>query len=270
MGADVVDLPRRNVGVRQRQAHGPRRTGAVGRREADVEGVGRERAADDLTVDPRAAPAGVVFRFKHHDAAALAHDAAIAVLIEGAAGFVGLLVAPGEGAHVGQGDDGEAHKGLRAAGHHHVGLAKLEHATRVDEGLRARGARGDRRHHRSMNAIGDRDLAGGHVRRDHGNGEGADASGPTLVVVQGLAGERLDTTSTRVEHDADTLALLGRDLQARILQRLAGRRDRQLGKAVHAARGLDVHEVPGVKVLHFGRDLHVEPLRVNRGHAVHP
>ena len=90
------------------------------------------------------------------------------------------------------------------------------------------------------------------------------------MVVQGLAGERLDTTSTRVEHDADTLALLGRDLQARILQRLAGRRDRQLGKAVHAARGLDVHEVPGVKVLHFGRDLHVEPLRVNRGHAVHP
>jgi len=88
--------------------------------------------------------------------------------------------------------------------------------------------------------------------------------------VQGLAGERLDTTSTRVEHDADTLALLERDFQVRIPQRLAGRRDCQLGKAVHAARGLDVHEVPGVKVFHFGRNLHVEPLRVNRRHTVHP
>ena len=61
-------------------------------RRGDVIGVARQAVADHLGIDFRAARLGVLIFLEHDDARALAHDEAVAVLVVGAAGLLGLVV----------------------------------------------------------------------------------------------------------------------------------------------------------------------------------
>jgi len=52
--------------------------------------------SDEFPVDPRTAGLGVVQGFKHEQAGPLAHDKAVPLAVEGAAGLGRRVVAPGE------------------------------------------------------------------------------------------------------------------------------------------------------------------------------
>ena len=83
------------------------RARAVGRDAGHVIGVGAHAVADDLGEDVCAAGLGELELFEDEDAGAFADDEAVAVLVEGAAGAGGLVVARGEGAHGGESADRE-------------------------------------------------------------------------------------------------------------------------------------------------------------------
>ena len=82
---DVADRFRRDAGVAQGRAHGPRR--ALGGRLGDVAGVGRHAEADDLGVNARAARARGFERLQHQHGRAFAQNHAAAVLRKRPAGI---------------------------------------------------------------------------------------------------------------------------------------------------------------------------------------
>ena len=82
----------------QGQLHGPDGADAFGMRGGDVVGVGRAAGAEELGVDRGAALAGVFVFFEDDDAGPFAEDEAVAVLVEGPAGRLRVVVALGEGA----------------------------------------------------------------------------------------------------------------------------------------------------------------------------
>ena len=105
---------------------------AVLGRGGDVIGVAGHAVADDLGIDLGAARLGVLELLEHDDAGALAHDEAVAVLVIGARGALGLVVEAGrERAAGGEAGDREAaDRRFRAAGDHHVGIAERDEPRR--------------------------------------------------------------------------------------------------------------------------------------------
>ena len=88
--------------------HGAVAAFAFGGHAGHVEGVGGHAVADDLGEDLRAAGFGELELFEDEDAGAFADDEAVAVLVEGAAGVGGVVVAGGEGLHGGEPADAHA------------------------------------------------------------------------------------------------------------------------------------------------------------------
>ena len=72
----------------QRHLHGAEAAIAVFRRRGDVIGVARQAIAFHFAIDLRAARLGMLVLFEHHDAGALAHHEAVAVLVVGTRGLV--------------------------------------------------------------------------------------------------------------------------------------------------------------------------------------
>ncbi len=94
--------------------------------------------ADDFGEDGRAAAAGVLQFFENHDARAFAHDKAVAIAVPGTAGAGWVVIAGGERAHGRESAD--AHRsdgGFGASGNHYVGIAMLDNAERIADGVRA-------------------------------------------------------------------------------------------------------------------------------------
>ena len=104
VGVDIIDVARLHPRLPQRHAHRQFGALAFGVRRGDVIGVARQAVADDFGIDFRAARLGVLIFLEHHHARALAHDEAVAVLVVGAAGLLGLVVH----AHVERAGLGEA------------------------------------------------------------------------------------------------------------------------------------------------------------------
>src|SRR4051794_32479973 len=67
-----------------------------------------------------------------------------------------------------------------------------------------------------------------------------------------------NATAAGVHDDGDAISVFVGDLQSRGFDRFAGCCDRELREAIHAFGRLGIHEIPGDKVRHFARDLHVE------------
>ena len=88
--------------------HGAEAAFAFGGHAGHVEGVGGHAVADDLGEDLCAAGLGELELFEDEDAGAFADDEAVAVLVEGAAGVGGVVVAGGEGLHGGEAADAHA------------------------------------------------------------------------------------------------------------------------------------------------------------------
>ena len=102
VGVDVVDLVGRDAGDLEGGVHGAEAAFAFGGHAGHVEGVGGHAVADDFGEDLCAAGFGELELFEDEDAGAFADDEAVAVLVEGAAGVGGVVVAGGESLHGGE------------------------------------------------------------------------------------------------------------------------------------------------------------------------
>ena len=119
-------------GALQRHLHGAEAAIAVFRRRGDVIGVARQAIALHFAIDLRAARLGVFVLFQHHDAGALAHDEAVAVLVIGPRGLLGRVVEAGgeRAAGIEAGDADAADRRFRAARQHHIGIVEARSAAR--------------------------------------------------------------------------------------------------------------------------------------------
>src|SRR6185437_5628152 len=85
VGVDVVDVGRVEAGAGQRLLDAGDRAAALVVAVGDPEGIGRRSVADDLAVDPRPAPPGVLELLEHEHPGPFAEDEAVAVAVEGTA-----------------------------------------------------------------------------------------------------------------------------------------------------------------------------------------
>src|SRR5262249_31492991 len=151
-------------------------------------------------VDLRAALLRPRERLEDEDARALTADEAVAALVEGAAGGLGIVVAAREGHHGLEAADADARDGrLRAAGDHDLGAPAADPLDRFADRVRAARAGARRAVARAAQAVVHRDLARGEVRDDARDGVGADL--PRALGEERLLGalERLQAA----EADAD-------------------------------------------------------------------
>ncbi len=143
MGVEVVDLIGLDACDPEGVLHGAIAAFSFGSHAGHVEGVGGETVADDFGEDLCAAGFGELKLFEDEDACAFADDEAVTILVEGTGGVLGVVVAGGECAHGSEACDSEgSDRGLGAACDHGVGVAALDEAEGVADGVSGGGAGG--------------------------------------------------------------------------------------------------------------------------------
>ena len=236
-----------------------------------MEGVGAHAVADDLGEDVGAAGLGELELFEDEDAGAFADDKAVAVLVEGAGGVRGVVVAGGEGLHGSEAADAHRRDGsLRAAGDHGVGVAALDDAEGVADGVRGGGAGGCGRLVRPLGAVADGDVAGGQVDDRGGDKERRDLARPAVHQVGVLALDDVEPADAGADVHADVICDFRCDLQAGVLHGLVRGCQREVDEAAHLTGLLLVHELVGIEVLNLGRKpdgMSGEVEGLNFGHA---
>ena len=161
-------------GALHRRRHAAEAAIAVRRGRGDVIGVAGQAVADDLGIDLRAARLGVLIFLEHHDAGALAHHEAVAVLVVGPRGLGRRFVEAGRqrarGAEAG-------HRRCRQIGDSvppaTITSASPSAISRARVADRMRAGRAGRHHRmvRTLQAVLDRDIAGSEIDQAAGNEE---------------------------------------------------------------------------------------------------
>ena len=208
-----------------RHFHRPIAAGPFRMRRGDVIGVARHAVADELGVDFGAALLGALIFLEHDDPGALAHDEAVAVLVVGAAGLLGLVVEVGrERPRLREAGDAErAERAFGAAGEHDVGIVHRDHPRRVADRMGAGRAGGDDRMVGAHQAVFDRDLAGDEVDQPAVDEMRADPARPLLVEDERFLLDPGQAADAGADRDAGAEALLLAHVgEAGILERLAG------------------------------------------------
>ena len=166
VGVDVGDVLGVQAGVAQGHLHAAGGAFAFRGGGGHVIGVGGVAVADDLAVDPRAALLRVFEFFEHQHAGALAHDKAVALLVERPRGVLGIVVAGAHRFHGAEAADADGHDGgLRAAGEHDLRVAHLDGAPGFAQGVVGGGAGRAGGEIGSPQLVIHREQARGHVRR---------------------------------------------------------------------------------------------------------
>ncbi len=218
-----------------------------------MEGVGGQAVADDLGEDLCAACFGELELFEDEDAGAFADDEAVAVLVEGAAGVGGVVVASGESSHGGESGDAEGSDGgLGAAGDHGVGVAALDEAEGVADGVGAGGAGGGGGLVGAARAVLDGDVAGGEVDDGAGDEERRDLARAAVEQVDVFAFDDVEAADAGADVDAEAVAIFVGDLEAGVGHGLGGGGEGEVDEAAHLAGFFFVHEEERVEVLDLG------------------
>ena len=172
---DVVDLVGVELGALQRRLHGAVAAVAVLRRRGDVIGVARQAVAHDLGIDLGAALLGVLVLFEHDDAGALAHDEAVAVLVPRPRGRGRRVVEAGRQRAQAAKPAMPMRQIAASAPPATITSAslQLDQARGVADRMGAGRAGRDHRVVRALEAVLDRDLAGGEVDQRRGDEERA-------------------------------------------------------------------------------------------------
>jgi len=253
VSVDVVDLVGRDAGYLERVSHGTGAAFAFGGHTGHVEGVGGEAVADDFGEDLCAACLGELEIFEDEDACAFADDEAVAVLVEGAGGVLGVVVAGGECAHGGKARDAErGDGGFGAAGDHGVGVAALDETEGVTDSVGGGGAGCGGGLVGAAGAVFDGDVAGGEVDDGAGDEEGRDLARATVEQVDVLALDDVESADAGADVDTDTVTILVSDLEAGVLHRLGRGGESEVDEAAHFAGLFFVHEKEGVKIFDLG------------------
>ncbi|MCU1249468.1 MAG: uncharacterized protein JWQ49_2497 [Edaphobacter sp.] len=215
MGVEVVDLFGGDAGDFESVLHGAVAAFALGGHAGHVEGVGGEAVADDFGEDLCSAGFGELELFEDENACAFADDEAVAILVPGAAGVGGVVVARGEGAHGGEACYSErSDGGLGATGDHGVGVAALDEAEGVSDGVGGGGAGGCGGLVGAARAVFDGDVAGGEVDDGTGDEEGRDLAGAAVEQIDVLAFDDVEAADAGADVDADAIAIFVGDLEA--------------------------------------------------------
>src|SRR5665213_4515677 len=250
MGVDVVDVGRDEAGAADGRFHGAVAAVAVIGRGGDVEGVAGEAVADHLGVDLRPALPRVFQLLQHQDAGALAHHEAVAVPVIGPGCAGGIVVEVGGHGPAGDepGDADLAHRRLRPAGDHHVGVAPLDEPHGVAHGVGAGGAGGDHRMVGTLEVVAYGNLSRGEVDQGRGNEERADPPGTFLVQFYGGVGDGRKSADPRADIDPGTAAIrLVLRRPAGIAHRLVGGGHGVEDEIIDPALVLRAHHLPGVE-----------------------
>ena len=85
---------------------------------------------------------------------------------------------------------------------------------------------------------------------------------PLVLPLLDVLHEQVRAAAATAEDDADVVAVVVGDLEARVGQRLLGRRDAHDDVAIGAADGLEVHPLRAVEVVDLAADLGLVRRRV--------
>ena len=181
MGIDVVHIFRVDLSVFQRHLERLCRTFAAGSGAGDVVGIAGGTAADDLSVDLRAARFCVFIFFQHQHTGAFTHHEAVAVFVEGTGGVERVVIAGTHGFHGAEPGETEfTDRRFRTAGDHHIRIAQLDGTDSINDPVGTACTGGNRRVVGALRAIHDSDLTACHVGDQHGDEEGAHAAGTAV------------------------------------------------------------------------------------------
>ncbi len=140
------------------------------------------------------------------NAGAFADDEAVALGVEGAAGALRLVIARGERAHGGESADAHGSDGgFGAAADHDVGIAAVDDAEGVADGVGGSGAGGGGGGIRAAGAIADGNEAGGEIDDGRGNEEGMILPGPPCEQLRVLALDDVESADAGADVDAGAI-----------------------------------------------------------------
>ena len=205
--------------------------------------------ADQLGIDLGAARAGVLELLEHHDAGALAHHEAVAILVIGARGPRRLVVEAGRQRAAGREarDRDPVDRRFRAAGDHHVGVVERDQPRRVADRMRAGRAGRDDRVVGALEAVRDRHVAGREIDQAARDEERRHPARPLLLEDDRGLGDALEAADARADHHAGgDLLLFGLGLAAGILDRLRGSAHGVGDELVDLALLLGLHPLVGI------------------------
>ena len=247
---DVVDLVGRDAGDSEGVGHGTVAAFAFGGHSGHVEGICGHAVADDFGEDFGAASLGELKLFEDEDASAFAADEAVTVLVPGTAGVGGVVVASGEGLHGGEttdthGGDG----GLGATGDHGVGIAALDDAEGVTDGVGAGGAGGSGGLVGSAGGVLDGDVSGGEIDDGGGDEEGRDFAWATVHHVGVFALNDVEAADAGADVYAEAVTELAGDGEAGVSHGLGCGRKGEVYEAAHFAGLFFVDEEEWIEVL---------------------
>ena len=143
-----------------------------GRRLGDVVSISAHTVPNNFRNRFSPARAGMFQLFKDENSGAFAHHKSVAVTVPWAAGFFGLVIARGKRTH--RGETTNTERGdcrFSAAGNHHIGIAVLNNAKRIADGMRTRSTCGGRGFVRPFRAKTHGDVSGRQVHDGRRNKE---------------------------------------------------------------------------------------------------
>ena len=203
-------------------------------RLGDMAGVGTRAEAEDFRVDSRAAGPRSFQFFNHQNARSFGQHKAVPLGIKRAAGAGRVVVARGEGLHIlktGEGHFGDGRFG--ATGNDHVGIAVLDGAEGVADGVvRAGTGRGDRVVD-TLQPVPYGKVAAGRVEHHLGDQKGGNAVVPLLRHADDLVFNLMQPADAAAENDAAAVRVLLAKVDAGIFHRGMAGDHGELAEAVH-------------------------------------
>ena len=233
---DVIDFGRGNLGMLHGNLHAAAGSFALGARRGHVIGIGGGAIADKLAINTGPTLLGVFEFFKDNDACAFAHDEPIAILVEGTGGLLWLVVPGAECTHAGESSHTErCDGGLGSTGNEGVGIAKLDDAPSLTNGIIGRGACGDDRHVRTAEPVLHGDQSASHIADDHRDGEGRELGWSLLDESARFVLQTLESPNTASHDDPEAFLIGLLKIEPRVIQRKLGAGHGKLGKPVGTA-----------------------------------
>ena len=261
----IINVARVEAGVFQGACHGQGGAFSIGR--GNVVRIGAHAETGQFGVDFRAAFFGVFVFFQHQHARSFAHHEAVAVFIPRTGGSGGVVVAGGQRLHGGKTAHAEhTYRAFRAAGHHHVGIAVLNHAGGIADAVRAGGAGRYDAVAGALVAFKDGHVAGNQVDQRAGNKEGIDAARAVFVHHDAgfLNGRQAADAGTDVHTHAGFIQG-GIVVQPGVGHGLQGSGNAVVDEGIHAARFFGANVIADLEIFHFAGNLGAQFARVKTG-----
>lgn len=154
---------------------------------------------------------------------------------------------------------------LRAAGHHHVGIAVLDQTSGGADAVQAGGASRHDRQVRATHAVLDRQVTGDHVDDRRRHEERRNTARTALVVIFLLLFDHRQAADAGTDDDADAVGVLFGHDHAGILHGLDTGRHAVMDERIHVAGFLGRDVVLDVEAFDFTGKTGTESLRVKLG-----